>query len=277
MRPFGIGGLRPLRRQPRLVTRALVIGGVSCWLAGLAMLASTGFASADNTTTIQGNSSTDNVTLTCPDGEIGVWHFVLPAQHESPRMTFVSITATFKLAGTVTYSGPFTHDGYQTPNNASGFTTPGGDTLISATAQVVDPDSSSAHDTKKPDFFVLSDDFCSSPTTPTPTPSMTPSPTPSMTPTPTPSMTPTPTPSPSTKPSGGASPTPSPTPTGSTKPAKTPSPSPTSSPAGAVLGASTPGTGAGPGVLGGGVLLALGMLLMGAAGVVRKFKLLGQS
>ena len=259
MRPFGIGGLRGLRCQPRLVTRALVIGGVSCWLAGLAVLASTGIASADNTTMIHGNSSTDKVTLTCSDGQVGVWHFVLPAQGESPRMKFVSITATFKLAGTVTYSGPFTHDGYHTPDNAGGFTTQGGDELLSATAQVIDPDSSSAHDSKKKDFFVLSDDFCSSPMTPTPTPSMTPTPTPS------------------TKPSSGVSPTPSPTPTGSTKPTQTPSTSPTPSPAGAVLGASTPGTGAGPGVLGGGALVALGMLLMGAAGVVRKFKLLTQS
>jgi hypothetical protein len=120
-------------------------------------------------TTIPGNHSTVNATSHC-SGIVG-WHFVLPAGGDKPRPTFVSITATFANAGTVTYTGPFTHNGTQTPDNGTGFTTPSNDTLLSATAQANGADAG--------DFFVLSGIICGgTPPTPTPTPRPTPTPTP---------------------------------------------------------------------------------------------------
>jgi hypothetical protein len=102
-------------------------------------------------TTLPGNASTVNVASNCSART--AWHFVLPAGGDSPRPTFVSITAVFKTAGTVTYSGPFTHNNTQTPDDGTGFVTPTADTLLSATAVASGADAG--------DFFVLSSIICS--------------------------------------------------------------------------------------------------------------------
>lgn len=151
-----------MKNRFRKPVGALIIG-VACAVA----VGATSSRIVSASTTIHGNASTMNATSHC-SGIVG-WHFVLPAGGDKPRPTFVSITAIFKNAGVVTYSGPFTHNGTQTPDNGTGFTTSSNDTLLSATAQANGADSG--------DFFVLSSIICGGPSpTPTPTPTPTPKP-----------------------------------------------------------------------------------------------------
>jgi hypothetical protein len=124
---------------------------VALALAAASLLAAVGAVPVSANTTLPGNASTVNAVSDCAGTT--AWHFVLPAQGDSPRATFVSITAVFKTAGTVTYSGPFTHNGTQTPDDGTGFVTPTADTLLSATAVASGADSG--------DFFVLSSIICS--------------------------------------------------------------------------------------------------------------------
>ena len=203
-------------------------------------------------TVINGNASTVNASSDC-DGVVVGWHFVLPDGGDNPRPTFVSITAVFVHAGTVTYSGPFTHGGTQTPDNGTGFTTRSNDTLVSATAVASGADSD--------DFFVLSSIICSE----TPTPTNTPTPSTS---TPTPSTS-TPTPSTATPIPGTPTPSVTNTPTPSPSASATPTPSTTehglsnSNPT--VGNLPTPNTGSDVRWITGGVMVALGLIIGGLA------------
>jgi hypothetical protein len=135
----------------KLVRRFDVIaGGVGIVAAAFAVAVGTVAASA-STTTLPGNASTVNAVSDCSGAT--AWHFVLPDGGDTPRPTFVSITAVFKTAGTITYSGPFTHNGTQSPDDGTGFVTPTADTLLSATAVANGADAD--------DFFVLSSIICS--------------------------------------------------------------------------------------------------------------------
>jgi hypothetical protein len=137
--------------ESKLVRRFDVIaGGVAIVAAAFAVAVGTVAASA-STTTLPGNASTVNAASDCSGAT--AWHFVLPAGGDSPMPTFVSITAVFKTAGTITYSGPFTHDGTQSPDDGTGFVTPTADILLSATAVANEADAD--------DFFVLSSIICS--------------------------------------------------------------------------------------------------------------------
>ncbi|HUY57215.1 MAG TPA: hypothetical protein VMV12_05240 [Candidatus Micrarchaeaceae archaeon] len=105
---------------------------------------------------------------------------------------------------------------------------------------------------------------------PSPSPSSSPSGSPSSSPSASPST------SPSASPTGGTGAggsSPSPSPTGGTGAASTsPSPSSSTSPNGSVLAASTtPTTGAGPGILGGSMLVLLGVIFLGGAAAVRRW------
>jgi hypothetical protein len=119
-------------------------------LVAASFVVAVGAVPVSATTTIPGNASTVNAVSSCSGTT--AWHFVLPAGGDSPRPTFVSITAVFETAGTITYSGPFTHNGTQSPDNGTGFVTPTADTLLSATAVASGADSD--------DFFVLSSIIC---------------------------------------------------------------------------------------------------------------------
>jgi hypothetical protein len=137
--------------ESKLVRRFDVIaGGMAIVAAAFAVAVGTVAASA-STTTLPGNASTVNAASDCSGAT--AWHFVLPDGGDSPRPTFVSITAVFKTAGTITYSGPFTHDGTQSPDDGTGFVTPTADILLSATAVANGADAD--------DFFVLSSIICS--------------------------------------------------------------------------------------------------------------------
>jgi hypothetical protein len=133
------------------VRRFHVIAAVVAIIAATFVVAVGGTTAVASSTSIPGNASTVNAASYCSGAT--AWHFVLPAGGDSPRPTFVSITAMFKTAGTVTYSGPFTHNGTQTPDGGTGFVTPTADTLLSATAVASGAD--------EDDFFVLSSIICS--------------------------------------------------------------------------------------------------------------------
>jgi hypothetical protein len=128
----------------------VIASGVAIMAAAFAVAVGAIGASA-STTTIPGNTSTVNAASDCSGAT--AWHFVLPAGGDAPRPTFISITAVFQTAGTVLYTGPFTHNGTQTPDDGTGFITPTNDTLLNATAQAGGAD--------EDDFFVLSSIICS--------------------------------------------------------------------------------------------------------------------
>jgi len=135
----------------RFVRRFDAIAAAVAIVAAAFVLAVGAIAASASTSTLRGNASTVNAASDCSGAT--AWHFVLPAGGDSPRPTFVSITAVFKSAGTVTYSGPFTHNDTQTPDDGTGFVTPIADTLLSATAVASGSDAD--------DFFVLSSIICS--------------------------------------------------------------------------------------------------------------------
>jgi hypothetical protein len=135
----------------KFVRRFDVIASAVAVVAAAFVVAVGGITASASMTTLPGNASTVNVASGCSG--MTAWHFVLPAGGDSPRPTFVSITAVFKTAGTVTYSGPFTHNDTQTPDDGAGFVTTTADTLLSATAVASRADAD--------DFFVLSSIICS--------------------------------------------------------------------------------------------------------------------
>ena len=272
------------RRQPKLLTRVLVIGGVACWLAGFGLIASAGVSVALGDSN-SGDVWVDNVSQ--PSG---------PGHEMDPHLACQDINLWG--AGLADGSGVYTIDGWPDTKAGPGRTAPWSYDSSTGASQVISvidvttlisdaiangdaPVNSQGYhfklefsqDPLKHKTFWVS---CQAPT-PTPTPTSTPTPS---TPTPTPSTsTPTPTPRHTPKPTPTLTPasttTPTPTPTGSSLGASTssPSPSPSSSGTGAALGAgtSTPTTGAGSGVFWGGwALVLLGVLLMGAAATVRR-------
>jgi hypothetical protein len=84
----------------RFVRRFDVIAAAVAIVAAAFVLAVGAIAASASTSTLPGNASTVNAASDCSGAT--AWHFVLPAGGDSPRPTFVSITAVFKSAGTVT-------------------------------------------------------------------------------------------------------------------------------------------------------------------------------
>jgi hypothetical protein len=146
----------PKWRMLRNLGLSLTVAGASVGMWGALSLTSVSASPTPLTATITiscNNSCNPALTSTTTtsdcNGVVG-WHFVLTDKDAS----FVSITAVFLNAGTVTYAGPFTNGGTQTPNDGTGFTTSGNDTLESATAVITNG--------SVDDFFVLSGIICGS-------------------------------------------------------------------------------------------------------------------